>query len=162
MIVDAKKRVIGVLAGKPVKDGSTEEWDRVASEAGAAIAEARERLRFKPKDLSHRRGEFPAKAFGMLDGLGHKVRCTYCGRMPELTISKKVPKSASLDNPENKQIIDDLRKHPAILRLAGFGSSKWVGSLLPHITNDTTQAVFHIMHRSSMPNTPKSWRILKA
>jgi hypothetical protein len=74
VILDQEKRIIGVLAGRPTgDDGTTTEWDKAVVDGTAAIDEARGELKFAPGDLAHRRGEFAAKAFGILDGMGHKV-----------------------------------------------------------------------------------------
>jgi hypothetical protein len=83
VILCKEKRIIAVLVGKPLdEDGSTYSWDQVTTEAAAAIEEAGGMLNFDKDDLSHRRGEFAAKAFGVLDGLGQKVRICRAYQFP--------------------------------------------------------------------------------
>lgn len=55
-------------------DGTGADWDTNVAEATAAVAEARERMVFTEKDFVHRRGEHPAKSFGLLHGQGQTVR----------------------------------------------------------------------------------------
>jgi hypothetical protein len=89
------------LAGRPLgDDGTTTEWDEVVAGGTAAIDMARGELHFSGDDLSHRRGNFAAKAFGILDGLGQKVGPLRCKLVPVLTPRKAAPDCDSGECPQ--------------------------------------------------------------
>ncbi|OJT12466.1 hypothetical protein TRAPUB_10992, partial [Trametes pubescens] len=101
-LLDNASRVFAVLAGSP-KD--VDGWAQVNHDAQQAFDAARSMYRLEPKQISHRRGSFPAVAAGISFGGGQK-------HVNNLVHSV-----------HNQGIIGQLLNHPAVQRIAGFGDA---------------------------------------
>jgi hypothetical protein len=75
-ILDDQRRIIGVLAGRPIVEGAPDEWDGVTERGCAAIEAARGQMKFAKGDIEHRRGPHMARPFGWSHGGGQEV-CVY-------------------------------------------------------------------------------------
>lgn len=74
-ILDDGRRIVGMLAGRPLPQGQgPDTWDDDVAAATAAIQTARESLRCADDDPLHRRGEFLSGTFGVSHGGGQMVR----------------------------------------------------------------------------------------
>lgn len=64
-----------MLAGrpKPAPPGERDKWDEAVAEVTAAILKAGNEFFFSDEDLGHRRGDFPARLFGVSHGGGQTV-----------------------------------------------------------------------------------------
>ncbi|KAF7970990.1 hypothetical protein HWV62_22491 [Athelia sp. TMB] len=98
-ICDSKGRVIAVCVAQP------RSWECVNRDAVAAIKAARKRLYFPKKSRRHRRGDFPALAYGVSYGGGQQVP----GNLQH--------------SQRNEEALKELLEDPAIQRIAGLGSS---------------------------------------
>ncbi|KAI0644163.1 hypothetical protein C8Q79DRAFT_1002104 [Trametes meyenii] len=94
-------RVVGGFPGRP-EDPS---WDSVVADATTAMQKAAGSCKFKDEQVKHRRGNYPALDAGVSYGGGQQVPTN-------LKHTKK-----------NGRALQELRSHPAMVRLAGFGSS---------------------------------------
>lgn len=73
-LVDANKRIFGVLAGRQVtKPNQPDDWDRVVAEVNLAIHKVHQELQLCDSDCDHRRGPQAARAFGVSMGNGQVV-----------------------------------------------------------------------------------------
>lgn len=78
-IVDEEKRIVGVLAGRPLATKDKEDdWDTVVQEVERAIRKAHNELHLSAADYAHRRGPQAARAFGVSMGNGQTV----CFQLP--------------------------------------------------------------------------------
>lgn len=74
VILDDARRVVGVLAGRPRHTGpGPDPYEEAVADAVKVICLAREELLFLEGDLLHRRGDFPARMFGVSHGGGQTV-----------------------------------------------------------------------------------------
>ncbi|KAF7970504.1 hypothetical protein HWV62_23825 [Athelia sp. TMB] len=107
-ILDHSGRVVGMLAGRPPRPppGVRDTWDDAVADVTEAIHKARKQFSFAADDLAHRRGDFPARLFGVSHGGGQTHPCI-----------------AKQSSPENAAILDGLRLNPSLIRIAGYGSS---------------------------------------
>ncbi len=102
-IVDAEKRVIGILAGHPDTDAA---WGEVSLQAARCLEEAQARVGGSKRERDHRRGAFATLRSGISHGGGQTHPMNYSNSELESNILK------------------GLNKKPCIRRIAGFGSSK--------------------------------------
>lgn len=73
--MDDARRVVGVLAGRPKHIGTgPDPYEQAVADAVKVICAAREEFLFLEGDLVHRRGDFPARMFGVSHGGGQTVR----------------------------------------------------------------------------------------
>ncbi|KAJ3727647.1 hypothetical protein C8R42DRAFT_572414, partial [Lentinula raphanica] len=70
-IIDKNEKIIGVL-GAPPPGQSGADWTPVVQDANTALEQAHERISFTEKEENHRRGDFPAAAYGISFGGGQK------------------------------------------------------------------------------------------
>lgn len=74
VILDDARRIVGVLAGRPRHIGvGPDSYQQAVTEASEVIQAARDELLFTEADLIHRRGDFPARMFGVSHGGGQTV-----------------------------------------------------------------------------------------
>ncbi|KAJ3712277.1 hypothetical protein C8R42DRAFT_594994 [Lentinula raphanica] len=66
-IVDRNQKIIGVFGAPPPEQSA-----KVVSKANAALEQAHERISFTEKQENHRRGDYPAAAYGISFGGGQK------------------------------------------------------------------------------------------
>lgn len=71
-ILDSRSRVVAIRAAQP------RNWESVNRDASATIKTMRKRAYFPKKSTRHRRGDFPALAYGVSYGGGQQV----CGHTP--------------------------------------------------------------------------------
>ncbi|KAI9069928.1 hypothetical protein FKP32DRAFT_1558742, partial [Trametes sanguinea] len=100
-LLDMRRRVVGVLAGRP-DDPS---WSEVAAQASAALEAILPEHNTKRDHGDHRRGGFIALACGVSFGGGQKTP----GRL--------------VNTSQNAKALASLCEHAAFKRIAGFGSS---------------------------------------
>lgn len=74
-VLDNNGRVIAILAGRP-KNETESSWRTVHDEALQAMLWGQKQASFTNKQLSHRRGKYPALSTGASFGGGQKV-CLY-------------------------------------------------------------------------------------
>lgn len=102
-LVDHDRRVIGHLIGRPADDPT---WGSVNDEASRALEHARNKLVFSTKDKVHRRGRFPALAYGISHGGGQTKPGMLC------------------HSQENADILRGLVQNNAFIRISGFVNGK--------------------------------------
>ncbi|KAK7434984.1 hypothetical protein VKT23_019889 [Stygiomarasmius scandens] len=110
-IVDKNGVVFALLAGQPDNDPT---WDTCISAAAKTLSKERSKCRFMEKQISHRRGEYPALTTGISYGGGQ----THPGNLQH---------SAT-----NAAVLDRLTRHWAFKRLSGFANgvfSTWAPRL---------------------------------
>ncbi|KAF7969169.1 hypothetical protein HWV62_28176 [Athelia sp. TMB] len=124
-ILDHARRIVAVLAGRPPRaaPGEKDQWDTAVAEVAAAIEKARDNFSFADADLLHRRGDFPARLFGVSHGGGQTVRPLCNVLATTLTPGSQHPSIAKQSSSENEAVLEELRLLPALIRIAGFGSS---------------------------------------
>jgi hypothetical protein len=109
LIVDAKRRLIAILAGNPAggtPDG-LKEWQKACEEAQKSLEEARIELGMSSKKSDHRRGEFSTIGTGFSYGGGQR-------------------KPMNFVNPGKKaEIVEGLNSKKCFERIARFGSCRW-------------------------------------
>ncbi|KAF7972627.1 hypothetical protein HWV62_17376 [Athelia sp. TMB] len=107
-ILDHARRIVAMLVGRPARPpaGKADTWDEAVEAVTAAIAQARGQFSFADGDLEHRRGNFPARLFGVSHGGGQTSPCV-----------------AKQSSKENVAVLEELRLNPSLNRIAGFGSA---------------------------------------
>ncbi|KAI9061264.1 hypothetical protein FKP32DRAFT_1533454, partial [Trametes sanguinea] len=100
-ILDKDGRVFAVLAGRP----RNSDWDEVNKDLQDVFETTREAYGLTAKQISHRRGEFPAVTCGISYGGGQQ-------RVANLA-----------HNAHNKAVLDSVLQQPAVRRVANFGSA---------------------------------------
>lgn len=92
--------------GQPNDEGQPEEqkWSKAMEDAATAMEEAREQCSFKPEDLDHRRGPFPALAAGVSFGGGQVIP----GNLTH--------------NQSNRKVLQKLLRHPSFVRMSNFAN----------------------------------------
>ncbi|KAF7968024.1 hypothetical protein HWV62_32154 [Athelia sp. TMB] len=105
-ILDDGRRVVGMLVGRPLpeNDEGGDSWQEAVVEAAAAIEVTREGMTFADNDLAHRRGDFPARMFGVSHGGG------------------QTHPSNAKQAKGNMEILEKLFQNHTLRRIAGFGS----------------------------------------
>ncbi|KAF5353901.1 hypothetical protein D9756_007287 [Leucocoprinus leucothites] len=101
LLLDRKKRVIGVLLGQP---RDSEGWKKVHDAAYEAFQTVASKLSYSKKELSQRRGDFPAVAHGISFGGGQEE-----------------PKHLS-HSAKKTAILDGLMQEKSVQRICKFGS----------------------------------------
>ncbi|KAL1699670.1 hypothetical protein EV121DRAFT_215799 [Schizophyllum commune] len=97
--VDNEETVFGLLAGRP---DQAPDWDPLMQDFANTIEDTRPHIRFKPHQLHHRRGQFPATPHGH----------SYGGGQPEpMSISEYAANA-----PHFRRVLE----HPAMPRISGF------------------------------------------
>ncbi|KAL1684518.1 hypothetical protein GGG16DRAFT_119722 [Schizophyllum commune] len=104
--VDRGERVFGLLAGCP---DQAPDWDAVMQDFASTIDSERAHIRFKPHQLRHRRGPFPATPHGHSYGGGQQQ-----------------PMSIS-EYPSNDPHFRCILEHPAMSRISGFQNGVTLG-----------------------------------
>ncbi|KAJ8474221.1 hypothetical protein ONZ45_g16025 [Pleurotus djamor] len=105
LLLDKRRRVIAAVSPGP--QGSVQrDWDAAVQRSTTAIRHARETCKFEKDDIDHRRGSFPALAFGITRGPGSHA-----------------PTGRASTTENNQSTLDALVKDPSIRRLAEFQSS---------------------------------------
>ncbi|TFK78964.1 hypothetical protein K466DRAFT_606516 [Polyporus arcularius HHB13444] len=101
VILDRDGRIIALFAGQPEE---ADDWDEVTRQASEALSQARTKCTFADGRLVHARGNYPTQGVGSSFGGGSK-------------------RPGPIKNTvRNARVLADLCKHPAIRRIAGFGS----------------------------------------
>lgn len=77
-ILDSARHIVAVLVGRPPRApaGERDSWDDAVAEVTKAVEHARENFSFADGDLFHRRGDFPARLFGVSHGGGQTASAT--------------------------------------------------------------------------------------
>lgn len=118
LLVDDDDRIIAVLAGRPIGDGT---WEGVVREFDATMKVAHNELRFGKR--CDRRGNFRTIATGVSYGGGQTVRLT-SALQPHLSLSTYFQRPGTLQHPaRNAEIMKRLMANRAVTRVANFANS---------------------------------------
>jgi hypothetical protein len=121
LIDGAKKRIFGILAGRPRIHA--DDWDSVKSSAVAAIDLLGCRLTFTAEDCDHHRGPHKTKSFGFSHGGGQTQ-----------------PSMLRVGDQGNEAALAEFAKDPSIKCLTGFANCEYCGSpLFLHVVNSVQQ-----------------------
>ena len=92
--------------GQPNDDGQPEEqkWSKAMEDVAMEMQETREQCSFKPEDLDHRCGPFPALAAGVSFG-GRQI----------------IPGNLT-HNQSNHKVLQKLLCHPSFIRISNFAN----------------------------------------
>ncbi|TFK81020.1 hypothetical protein K466DRAFT_502865 [Polyporus arcularius HHB13444] len=101
VIVDADGRIIALFAGQPE---DAQDWPEVTLQASAALSQAHAQCTFVQARLEHARGNYPTLGVGSSFGGG------------------SLRPGPIKNTARNARVLANLCRHPAIRRIAGFGS----------------------------------------
>lgn len=100
VLVDGELRIVGILAGRPEKEG---DWEKVCKAAEEELDRAAEVLG-RGEVKAHRRGGFQTLAAGFSYGGGQKKPCNF------------------RNSKTRQKLVDELNGEQCFRRIAGFGS----------------------------------------